>query len=138
MYNGNTLLPFCKRNHIFRQEEAFLAFEIFSTFKSGSLLYNNSSEQSISNSKASSQLLSLLCFIEIPVFNANSVDSAASDLALLRLIVACRLNRINAVCKKASLVCRLERVAFAWFSTKSSKAVIHPGTNRNLRCRKSH
>ena len=52
------------------------------------LFYHYSLEHSISNSRVSVLFLSLLCFIEIPVFNANSVDpdqmqhSVASDLGL--------------------------------------------------------
>ena len=52
------------------------------------LFYYNSLAQSIFNSKMSGKFLSLLCFIEIPVTNANSVDSdqmlhsVASDLGL--------------------------------------------------------
>ena len=48
----------------------------------------NSVDQSISNSRVSGKFLLLLCFIEIPVFNANNVDpdqmlhSVASDLGL--------------------------------------------------------
>ena len=52
------------------------------------LFYRNSLNKSISNIRVSGLLLSLLCFIEIPVFNANNVDpdqmphSVASDLGL--------------------------------------------------------
>ena len=48
--------------------------------------FHNSLDQSISNSSVSGYFLLWLCFIEIPVFNANCVDldqtpqSAASDL----------------------------------------------------------
>ena len=49
--------------------------------------HHNSLDQCISKSRMSGQCLLLLCFIEIPVLNANSVDpdqtahSAASDLS---------------------------------------------------------
>ena len=52
------------------------------------LFYLNSSELSISNNRGIWLVLLLPCFIEIPEFNANSVDpdqtprSAASDLDL--------------------------------------------------------
>ena len=56
---------------------------------SSGLFYHNSLDRSIYNSWVSVLfLLLLLCFIEIPVFNANSVDpdqrtySVASDLGL--------------------------------------------------------
>ena len=57
---------------------------------SSGLFYHNSLDQSISNCWVSGVLgfFLLLCFIEIPVFNANSVDpdqrtySVASDLGL--------------------------------------------------------
>ena len=48
----------------------------------------NSLDQSISNSRLFGQFLLLLCFLEIPVYNANSVDPdqmphvAATDLGL--------------------------------------------------------
>ena len=60
-------------------------------FTSSGLFCHNSLDGSVSNSRV---FLSLLCFIEIPVLNANSVDpnqklhSAASDLSLHRLPVA--------------------------------------------------
>ena len=38
------------------------------------LFYLNALDQSISNSRGSGYYLLLLCFIEIPVFNANSED----------------------------------------------------------------
>ena len=56
--------------------------------------YHNSLDWSISNSRESGKLFLLLCFIEIPVFNANSVDpdqmlsSAASDMGLHSLPIA--------------------------------------------------
>ena len=55
---------------------------------SSGLFYHNSLDRSISNSRVSGYFLLLLCFIEIPVFNASIVDpdqtprSAASDLGL--------------------------------------------------------
>ena len=55
---------------------------------SSGLFYGNSLDRSISNRRVSGLFLLLLCFIEIPVFNANSVDPdqtprfAASDLGL--------------------------------------------------------
>ena len=57
-------------------------------FTSSGLFYHNSLDWSISNSRVSGKFLLLLCFIEIPVFNANSVDcdqsphSVVSDLGL--------------------------------------------------------
>ena len=52
------------------------------------LFYRSCLNQSVSNIRVSDLFLSLLCFIEIPVFNANIVDSdqmphsVASDLGL--------------------------------------------------------
>ena len=52
------------------------------------LFYHNSLDRSIFNSRVSGYFLFLLCFTEIPVFNANSIDtnqmphSVASDLGL--------------------------------------------------------
>ena len=51
-------------------------------------MYRNSLDRSISNTRGVWLVYLLPCFIEIPVFNANSVDpdqtprSAASDLGL--------------------------------------------------------
>ena len=42
---------------------------------SSRVFYYNSLDQSISSNRVSAKFLSLLCFIEIPVFYANSVDS---------------------------------------------------------------
>ena len=63
---------------------------MFNPFTSSGLFYHNALNQSISNSRVSGKFL-LLCFIEIPVFNVNSVDpdqmphSVTSDLGLHRL-----------------------------------------------------
>ena len=57
-------------------------------FMSNELFYHDSLDCTISNSRVPGKFLLLLCFIEISVFNANSVDpdqvphSAASDLDL--------------------------------------------------------
>ena len=55
----------------------------FIPFMSSGLFCNNSLDKSIFNSRVSSLFLSLLCLIDISVFNSNSVDpdhSAAFDL----------------------------------------------------------
>ena len=58
---------------------------------SSGLFYYNYLDRSIFNSRVSGLFLSLLYFIEIPVFNANSADpdqmphSTASDLGLHHL-----------------------------------------------------
>ena len=58
------------------------------TFTSSGLFYHNSLDLSISNSRVFGKFLLILCSIEIPVFNDNSVDpdqmphSVASDLDL--------------------------------------------------------
>ena len=44
-------------------------------FTSSELSYHNSLDWSTFNSRVSGEFLLLLCFIEIPVFNANRVDS---------------------------------------------------------------
>ena len=55
---------------------------------SSGLFYQNSLDQPIFNTRVYGQFLLLLCFIEIQVFNANSVNpdqmphSVASDLGL--------------------------------------------------------
>ena len=68
-----------------------------SPFMLSGLFYHNSLDWSISNSRVSGYLLILLCFIEIPVINANCVESdqtlhsVASDLCLHCLpITFCR------------------------------------------------
>ena len=61
---------------------------VFNPFMPNGHFYLNSSERSISNNRVTCLVLVLPCFIEIPEFNANSVDtdqtprSAASDLDL--------------------------------------------------------
>ena len=63
-------------------------------FASSGFFYHKTLDRSISNRRVSGQFLSLLCFIEIPVFNANNVDhdqtprSVAFDLGLHYLPVA--------------------------------------------------
>ena len=63
-------------------------FHNVNPFTMSGLFYLNSLDWSISNSRVSGKFLLLLCFIEIPVVNANSVDpdqmqhSAISDLSL--------------------------------------------------------
>ena len=66
------------------------------------LFYHKSLDWSISNSRVSGQFLLLLCFIEIPVINANRVNldqmphSAASDLGLHCLpITLLGVSRVN-------------------------------------------
>ena len=61
-------------------------------FTLSGLFYYNSLDWSISHSKGSDKFLLLLCFKEIPVFNANSVDldqhsgsALRSDLGLHHL-----------------------------------------------------
>ena len=59
----------------------------------GGFFYHNPLNRSISNRRDIWLVLSLPCFIEIPVFNANSVDpdqtscSVASDLGLHCLLM---------------------------------------------------
>ena len=62
-----------------------LMYCIINTVTSSGLFHHNSLDQAISNSRVSGYFLLLLCFIEIPVTDANNVDpnhSVASDLSL--------------------------------------------------------
>ena len=75
-------------------QDLFWQYQHFYTPPTNSgLFYHNSLRRSIFNSRVSSWFSLLLCFIEIPVFNANSVDpdlmlhSATSDLGLHCLLV---------------------------------------------------
>ena len=61
---------------------------VHNQFTSGGLFYNKSLDRSISNSRVSGYFLLLLYFIEIPLFNADSIDPGQMPRSVI-LIWAC-------------------------------------------------
>ena len=83
---------------------------LVNSFMSSGFFYHNSLDRSIFNSRVSGYFLLLLCIIEIPVVNANSVDpdqmphSMASDQGLnclpITILGLSRLKWVNSHVKK--------------------------------------